>query len=131
MSNELVFMTATEIAQKIKNKNVSAVEVLNAHQQQIDTINPSVNAIITHTPELALKMAQEADAKTMRGDELGVLHGLPIAHKDLEETKGIRTTSGSPVFKDHIPDFDALLIERLKKAGCITLGKTNTVGDRQ
>ncbi len=125
MSNDLIFMTATELAQNIQSKQVSAVEVLEAHQQQIDKINPSVNAIITHTPELALEMAQEADAKLMRGDEIGVLHGLPIAHKDLEDTAGIRTTSGSLVFKDHIPEEDALLIQRLKQAGSVTLGKTN------
>jgi amidase len=125
MTHELNFLTATELTQKIRSKEVSAVEVLRAHFEQIDAINPTLNAIVTYLPELALDIAKQVDEKLNRGDEIGVLHGLPIAHKDLADTKGIRTTYGSPVFKDHVPEQDALIIERLKNAGCITLGKTN------
>lgn len=125
MTSDLIFFTTTELAQKIKNKEVTAVEVLQAHLEQIEAVNPTVNAIVTYLPELAMEIAQHADEKLLRGDEIGVLHGLPIAHKDLVDTQGIRTTYGSPVYKDNVPEADALIIERLKKAGCVTLGKTN------
>lgn len=123
--SDLIFLTATELAQKIKNKEVSAVELLQAHLDQIDKVNPTVNAIITYLPEMAMDIAKQADEKLANGQDVGVLHGLPIAHKDLADTKGIRTTSGSPVFADHVPDVDELIIERFKNAGCVTLGKTN------
>jgi len=122
---DLIFKTATELARMIRDKSISAVELLEAHTQQIEKVNPIVNAIVTHVPEIAMETAKEADAQLARGEDIGVLHGLPIAHKDLAETKGIRTTSGSPVFKNHVPDVDALIIERLKQAGCVTIGKTN------
>jgi len=125
MSDELIFKTATELALMIRDKSISAVELLEAHTQQIEKVNPEVNAIITHVPEMALETAKSADAQLARGEKVGVLHGLPIAHKDLADTKGIRTTSGSLLFKDHVPDQDALIVERLKQAGCVTLGKTN------
>ncbi len=125
MSNDLIFKSATDLATMIRNKSISAVELLDAHIEQIEKVNPEVNAIVTYLPEMAQDIAKEADAQLSRGEDVGVLHGLPIAHKDLAETKGIRTTSGSPVFKDHVPDVDALIIERLKQAGCVTLGKTN------
>jgi amidase len=125
MTNNLIFLTATELAQKIKNKEVSAVEVLKAHIKQIEAVNPAINAIITYLPELALNIAQNADDTLAQGNDIGVLHGLPIAHKDLTDTKGIRTTHGSPTMKNNVPDVDALIITRLKNAGCVTLGKTN------
>jgi amidase len=110
----------------IRNKTISAREVMQAHLDQIDKVNPVVNAIITRIPdEEALAKADEADRKLAAGEELGPLHGLPIAHKDLVPTKGIRTTWGSPIFADHVPDFDALLIERLRAGGALTIGKTN------
>lgn len=123
--SELVWMTAVEIAGLIRRGEASATEVLQAHLDQIEALNPQVNAIITYLPEMAMDLVERADAKQARGDELGVLHGLPIAHKDAFETKGIRTTWGSPVFSDHVPAEDDLIIARLKTAGCITLGKTN------
>ena len=123
--SELVWMTAVELAELIKRGDLSATEVVQAHLDQIDMINPDVNAIITYLPELALELARAADEKQVRGEELGVLHGLPIAHKDAAETKGIHTTMGSPIYSDYIPEADDLIIERLKAAGCVTLGKTN------
>lgn len=125
MSSDLIFKSATELAHMIRSKSISAVELLDAHLAQIDRINPTLNAIITYLPDHARQLAQNADTQLAQSEPLGVLHGLPIAHKDLADTKGIRTTSGSPIFKDHIPDTDALIIERLKHAGCVTLGKTN------
>src|SRR5262249_8530562 len=96
------------------------------HLRQIERINPRVNAIVTLTAELAQALAREADEVIARGETLGPLHGLPVAHKDLQETAGIRTTYGSRIYQDFVPDFDALVVERLKRAGAITLGKTNT-----
>ncbi len=123
--NALVFMTAVELASKIRRRELSAVEVLTAHIEQIETLNPTLNAIVTYTPELAVDMAKQADERQARGDELGLLHGLPMAHKDLFETQGIRTTFGSPLFRGYVPESDDLIIQRLKQAGCVSLGKTN------
>ena len=127
MSNsEICFMTATELAHRIRARELSAREVMDAHLAQIDRLNPAVNAIVTLLPEQAMAHARAADEALARGEEVGPLHGLPVAHKDLVPAKGIRTTSGSPIFKDFVPDEDALIVERLKKAGAITIGKTNT-----
>src|SRR5262245_53933530 len=124
MSN-ICFMTATELAQAIRTKQLSAREVMEAHLAQIERVNPKVNAIVTLLPEQALAQAKAADEALAQGEAVGVLHGLPIAHKDLVNTKGIRTTSGSPIFKDFVPDEDALIVERLKQVGAINIGKTN------
>ena len=123
--SELNWLTAVELAALIRRGDVSAVEVLTAHLEQIEKVNPALNAIVTYLPEKALDLARAADEKQARGDALGLLHGLPIAHKDLFETAGILTTMGSPVFSDYVPESDDLIIARLKEAGCITLGKTN------
>jgi amidase len=119
-------MTATELAHRIRARELSAREVMDAHLAQIDRVNPTVNAIVTLLPEQAMEQARAADEALARGEEVGPLHGLPIAHKDLVPTRGIRTTSGSPIFEDCVPDEDGLIVERLKKAGAITVGKTNT-----
>ena len=123
---ELCFLTATELTLQIREKTISAREVMEAHLAQIDRVNPKVNAIVTLLPERAMAAANAHDEALARGDDVGPLLGLPIAHKDLVPTKGIRTTFGSPLFKDFVPDQDALIVERLKKAGAITIGKTNT-----
>ena len=125
-SSELCFLTATELARRIREKEVSCVEVMEAHLAQIERINPKVNAIVTLLPERGLEGARAADAAIARGDALGPLHGLPVAHKDLVPTKGIRTTWGSPLYADHVPEVDGLIVERLRAAGAITIGKTNT-----
>jgi len=122
----LCYLTATELALKIRSGEISAVETMEAHLAQIEKVNPQVNAIVTLVPELALEQARKADEKLAQGGKLGPLHGLPVAHKDLVPTKGIRTTFGSPIFQDFIPEEDALLVERIRNAGGISLGKTNT-----
>ena len=122
----ICFLNAAEIANKIRKGEISAVETMEAHLAQIERINPQVNAIVTLVPELALEEARKADEKQAKGGNIGPLHGLPIAHKDLVPTKGIRTTFGSLVFQDFIPEEDALLVERLREGGAIMLGKTNT-----
>ena len=123
--SDICFSTAVNLTQRIRKKELSVREVLEAHLAQIDRVNPKVNAIITLVVEQALEEADRADRALAVGDTAGPLFGLPIAHKDLVETKGIRTTWGSPIHRDFVPDQDALIIERLKKAGAITMGKTN------
>jgi len=123
---ELCFLEACELARMIRRKEVSAREVLVAHLEQIERVNPRVNAIVTLVAEQAMEQAQRADEALARGGPIGPLHGLPVAHKDLHETRSIRTTYGSPLFGDFIPDQDALIVERSRQAGAITIGKTNT-----
>ena len=126
MGSELCFLTATELARRIRARDVSVTDVVQAHLAQIERVNPKVNAIVTLTAERALAEARAKDAALARGEAAGPLFGLPVAHKDLVPTKGIRTTFGSPIYRDYIPEQDALLVERLRAAGAITIGKTNT-----
>ena len=93
----LCYLTATELALKIRSGEISAVETMEAHLAQIEKVNPQVNAIVTLVPELAMAQARMADEKLAKSGEVGPLHGLPVAHKDLVPTKGIRTTFGSPI----------------------------------
>ena len=123
---DVCFLSATEMAELIRNKKLSARETLEAHLKQIERVNPKVNAIVTLVAEQAMENARKADEMQARGAALGPLHGLPIAHKDLVETAGIRTTFGSRIFKDNVPRHDAILVERIRNAGAICLGKTNT-----
>jgi amidase len=120
------YPTATELARSIREHEVSAAEVMEHHLERIGEWNPRINAIVTLLPEQAMERARAADEKFRRGKEVGPLHGLPVAHKDLVPTKGVRTTYGSSVYSNHVPDADALIVERLRKAGAITVGKTNT-----
>ena len=122
----LCFTSAVEMAQMIRAKKLSAREALAEHLKQIERVNPKVNAIVTLVPEMAAEAAAKADEMQARGETLGPLHGLPVAHKDLIETRGIRTTFGSPLFKDYIPAEDDLVVERMRRAGAIIIGKTNT-----
>jgi len=126
VGSELCFLTATELARRIRARDVSVTDVVQAHLAQIERVNPKVNAIVTLTAERALAEARAKDAALARGEAAGPLFGLPVAHKDLVPTKGIRTTFGSPIYRDYIPEQDALLVERLRAAGAVTIGKTNT-----
>jgi amidase len=125
-TSQLCFTSAVEMAQLIREKKLSAREALAEHLKQIDRVNPKVNAIVTLVAEMATQAAAHADEMQARGEKLGPLHGLPVAHKDLLETRGIRTTFGSPLFKDHVPEQDDILVERMHRAGAIVVGKTNT-----
>ncbi|HET6959415.1 MAG TPA: amidase [Vicinamibacterales bacterium] len=117
---------AVELARRIRAKEISARDAVGAHLTQIERVNPGLNAIVTLVADRAMECARIADEAQARGERLGPLHGLPIAHKDLQLTNGIRTTFGSPVYKDFVPAEDALAVERLRHAGAITVGKTNT-----
>jgi amidase len=124
--SDLCQMTAIELAARLARKDVSAREVMSAHLAQIERVNPKVNAIVTLVADQAMAAAAKADEAIMRRESIGVLHGLPIAHKDLVDTAGIRTTLGSPFYRDNIPTRDAPIVTRIRAAGAITLGKTNT-----
>jgi amidase len=119
-------MPAVEISRRVRAKEISARETVEAHLARIERLNPALNAIVTLDAERALHRAAAADESQARGEALGPLHGLPVAHKDLQPTAGMRTTWGSPIFKDFVPDDDSLLVERIGRAGAIALGKTNT-----
>src|SRR5438552_14425263 len=126
MGPDLCCTSATELVRLIRERKVSVTEVVQAHLAQIERVNPRVNAIVTLLPERALADARAKDAVLARGEASGPLFGLPIAHKDLVPTRGVRTTYGSPIYRDHVPDEDGLIVERLRAAGTVMLGKTNT-----
>jgi amidase len=123
---ELWRRSAVDLAGLLAAGQVSARELLDEHLARIDEVNPTVNAIVTFSLDRAHEDAARADEAHARDERLGVLHGLPIAHKDLADTAGIRTTMGSPILADNVPRTDELMIERLRAAGCVTIGKTNT-----
>lgn len=119
-------MRAVDILGAIRTKKLSAREVMEAHLKQIAKMNPKVNAIVTLAPqEQLIAQAAAADEALAHGKWLGALHGLPLGVKDLHETSGMRTTYGSPLHKDFIPDFDCRVVQREKTAGAIVIGKTN------
>ncbi len=128
----LCFQPATWLAERIREGQLSCREVMQAHLAQIERVNPKVNAIVSFIgSERALSLADAADraagqSRKRGGSALGALHGLPIAIKDLVDTQGIRTTKGSPIYKDRVPDRDAVIVERVKAAGALVIGKTNT-----
>jgi amidase len=126
MDDDLCFTPAVELARLLHSRELSARELLGAFLHRIHRVNPQLNAIVTLAEERATADAAKADEAAARGDTLGVLHGLPIAVKDLADTAGIRTTYGSPLFADHVPDADAPHVALLKAAGAVIIGKTNT-----
>ena len=126
-SHEIVFTPARLLAVQLRTAERSAREVMEAFLDRIEVCNPRVNAICTLIPrEEALKLADAADDALQRSKATGPLHGLPLAVKDLADTRGIRTTLGSPIFADNVPARDSLLVRRLKQAGALIIGKTNT-----
>ena len=127
MPRDLCFTPATELSRLYRSRKVSPLEVMRAVLERLDRVNPLVNAMVTLDREAALREARRATAAlTRRSAALGPLHGIPVGIKDVTPTKGMRTTFGSKLFEDHIPMEDAAVVERLKDAGAIVLGKTNT-----
>jgi amidase len=126
MTEDLCAADAITLAGLLRSREVSAREVVAAHIERAETVGKQVNAIVTPTFEAALAQAAAADEALARGAEPGLLHGLPVAHKDLHDTAGVRTTYGSPLFADYVPAVDDLVVERMAAAGAISLGKTNT-----
>ncbi|HLJ61044.1 MAG TPA: amidase family protein [bacterium] len=123
---DLCDLSAWEMGAAIRAKQVSPVEIVDAILARIDRVNPTLNAYCTIAAGQARAAAREAEAAVMRGDALGILHGIPVSVKDLIETAGIRTTMGSLVFAEYVPEEDAPVVARAKRAGAIILGKTNT-----
>lgn len=121
---DLCYLDATELARRIRAREVSPVEVARAHLDRIAAVNPAINAIVTANPR-ALDEAKEAEAALVRGELRGPLHGVPITIKDCFDTAGVRTTRGSKLFADRVPRADATAVARLRSAGGIVLGKTN------
>ena len=122
---ELCDLSAIELAARVRRKDVSARDVMSAHLARIERVNPKVNAIVTLVADRAMADAARAD-DLAKGGTPGPLHGLPVAHKDLVDTAGIRTTRGSRFYRDTVPTRDALIVTRMRAAGAITVGKTNT-----
>ena len=118
-------MTIGEVAGRLRRRRVSSTELTAAALARIERLNPSLNAFITVTAELAMTRAREADAELAAGRDRGPLHGIPVAVKDLFWTRGVRTTAGSRIFENFVPERDAAVVERLDQAGAVPLGKLN------
>jgi len=118
--------SARALVALVKSRSISPVEILDAHLAVIARLNPTINAVVTLAEDEARKAAHLAEEEIMRGDPGRPLHGLPIGVKDITVTAGIRTTFGSPIYRDHVPSEDAEVVRRLKHAGAIILAKTNT-----
>ena len=123
--NELAFASATDLLELISTKQISPVELTELYFDRIERLDSQLNAFLLLTHDEAMETAKAAEAAVVRGDELGALHGLPIPIKDTQMTKGIRTTSGSVVYKDRVPERDSAVVEQVRAAGGIILGKTN------
>jgi amidase len=125
MSHLTVESTAREMVAAIRAREISARELLELHLTRIAERNPELNAVVSLDAERARAGAAHADEQTARGEALGSLHGLPFAVKDTHDVAGWRTTYGSPLFADHVPDADDLIVQRIREAGVVTIGKTN------
>ncbi len=119
-------MSACDMKEKIITQELSSLEITETIIERIEKINPIINAYCTTTFDIARDNAKKADDAVKKGETLGILHGIPTSIKDLMETKGVRTTYGSKIYENFIPDEDAISVERLKDAGIVFLGKTNT-----
>lgn len=119
------YWTARRQADAIRRREISATELVTAHLEQIERVNTAINAIVSLDPDLALNGARQADNMTVSSGRLGALHGLPIAHKDTIDVAGWRTTHGSPIFTNNVPERSQLVVQRTQAAGAITIGKTN------
>ena len=123
---ELYYESATILAQRIRKRDISVREVMQAHIARIEQVNPAINALTTLRLEQALEDAEAADAALSKGADAGPLFGLPVAHKDSYLTSGLRTTFGSRIHEHHVPARDSAVVARQRSAGAIIVGKTNT-----
>jgi Asp-tRNA(Asn)/Glu-tRNA(Gln) amidotransferase A subunit family amidase len=128
-NKDICFLSACDMADAIKRQELTSQEITEAIIERIEKINPIINAYCTTTFDLAREMAINADEEVKKGEKLGILHGIPTSIKDLMETKGIRTTYGSRIYENYIPEEDNLTVKKLKDAGIVLLGKTNTPED--
>ena len=125
MDDDLAFTPALELRRLIASKQLSPVELTKLYLDRIDRLDPRLNSYLTVTRDEAMRAAKDAEEAVLHGDTLGPLHGVPVSVKDSELTRGVRTTFGSLVFKDYVPDEDSAVVERVKRAGAIILWKTN------
>ena len=126
MNRELAFKSATELRQLIDSGQVSCVELTEGFFSRIESLNPQLNAYLALCQDTAMEEARKAQDEVQRGSSRGPLHGIPVSIKDLEMTRDVPTTLGSALFRDRIPEIDSVVVERVKAAGAIILGKTNT-----
>src|SRR2546425_6390153 len=124
MSSELADRSATELARLVQTREVSPLELLDACLERLEKYNPTLNAVVTLN-EHARDDARELERRLKKGESPGVLCGLPVGIKDVTPVQGLRTTFGSPLYKDYVPAEDALVVQRLRAAGAVILGKTN------
>jgi len=124
--DDLLFRSALELRERIRVREVSSVEITEAVLERIEQTQPTLNAFITIDRDGAVKAARAADDAVKRGDVLGALHGVPISIKDIINTAGLRTTWGSRLMVDNVPDADAVAVDRLRRAGAVIVGKTTT-----
>ena len=124
MTDELYYSDATVLAERIRTRDISPMEVVRAHLERIESVNPRLNAVVT-LDNSAVDRAREAEGALVRGQSWGPLHGVPFTVKDCIDTAGLRTTRGSRLFQDRVPDADASVVRRLSEAGGILIGKTN------
>ena len=125
MSQEIYYADATELAERIRSRAISPVDVMKAHLERIEAINSKLNAIVLLLADEAMERARQAESAIMQGESWGPLHGVPFTVKDCVDNEGVRTTRGSKLFADYIPTADATVVTRLKDAGGIVIGKTN------
>ena len=121
----IVCLSATDLAQAIRTRKITADEAVSAHLAQIEEVNPSLNALVQNNAKEALSCARAADSALAQGDIIGPLHGVPITVKDNFEVAGLISTAGSMGLASYVPDNDAVAVSRLRAAGAIVLGKTN------
>jgi len=126
MRNEYAFTPAWKLSEMIRQKAVSPVDIIDEVLERIDALNPKLNAFLTVTADEAMEQAKQAEKAVMTRKDLPPFHGIPVSIKDLEATKGIRTTFGSLIYKDFVPSEDAIVVERIRRSGAIIIGKTNT-----
>ena len=123
---EICYMSACDMAEKIKTQEISSLEIAETFIERIEKINPIINAYCTPTFDLAREMAKKADERVKKGEKFGTINGIPTSFKDILETKGIKTTYGSKMYENFVPEEDSIVVKRLKDAGCVIMGKTNT-----
>ena len=126
VDSDLAFLSAVDHLDLLRRREVSSRELLDLYLRRFEVHNPAINAIVTLDADRARARAAEADEATARSESFGPLHGLPVTIKDVFETAGLRTTAGDPQLKDHVPERDAVLVARVRAAGAVIFGKTNT-----
>ena len=124
--DDIAFLPAVDLIELLQLKKVSSRELLDGYLDRVERFNPALNAIVTLDADRAREQAAAADEATARGESSGAMHGLPITVKDVFETAGLRTTCGNPEWSDYVPERDAVLVSRLRNAGAVIFGKTNT-----